>query len=63
MMTHCGSRLKIVKNVKVVENTVEPEVILMEKEVLKVSAQGLLLIGIGIVCCCELDFLSKNVDS
>ncbi|XP_023717882.1 zinc finger protein 525-like isoform X1 [Cryptotermes secundus] len=37
MMTHCGSRLKIVKNVKVVENTVQREVILKEKEVLKVE--------------------------
>jgi hypothetical protein len=65
-MTHCGSRLKTVKNVKVGENTLEPEVILMEKEDLKVSAQDLQLIGIGVVIAvtnCDLDFLGKNVDS
>jgi hypothetical protein len=63
-MTHCGSRLKIVKNVKAGENTLQHEVILMEKEDLKVSAQELQLIGIVItVTNCELDFLSKNVDS
>jgi hypothetical protein len=62
-MTHC-ERLKIVKYVKVGENTLEPEVILMETEDVKVSAQELQLIGIGIgigivitVTNCELDFL------
>jgi hypothetical protein len=58
-MTQC-ERLKIVKYVKVGENTLEPEVILMEMEDVKVSAQELRLIGIGIVITvtiCELDFL------
>jgi hypothetical protein len=47
-MTHC-ERLKIVKTIKVRENTLKPEIILMENEDLKVSAQELQLIGNGIV--------------
>jgi hypothetical protein len=47
-MSHSESRLKIVndvKDIKVGENTLEPEVILMENEDVKVSGQELQLIG------------------
>jgi hypothetical protein len=43
-MTLCGNRLKTVKSIKVRGNTLEPEVILMEKEDLKVSAQEFFLL-------------------
>jgi hypothetical protein len=65
-MAVCGSILKTVKSVKVRENTLEPEVILVEKEDLKVSVQKLQLIYIGFVIAitiCELDILSKNAHS
>jgi hypothetical protein len=65
-MAVCGSRVKIVKSIKVRENTLEPEVILMEKEDLKVSEQKLQLIDIGFVITVtthELDILSKIAHS
>lgn len=47
-MSHGESRQKIVKDIKEIkvgENTLEPEVILMENEDVKVSGQELQLIG------------------
>jgi hypothetical protein len=47
-MSHCESKLNIVKEIKEIkvgENTLEPEVILMENEDVKVSGQELQLIG------------------
>jgi hypothetical protein len=44
-MSQCESRPKTVKKIKVGENTLEPEVILMENEDFKVSGQALQLIG------------------
>jgi hypothetical protein len=61
-----GSRVKIAKSIKVRDNTLEPEVILMEKEDLKVSAQKLQLIDVGFVITVTIygpDILSKNAHS
>jgi hypothetical protein len=47
-MSHCESRQNVVKDVKEInvgENTLEPEVILVENEDVKVSGQKVQLIG------------------
>jgi hypothetical protein len=61
MIPHCESRLKIVQSEKVGENTAEPEVVLMEREELKVSALELQLIGKNFVSLLASNLLSKNV--
>jgi hypothetical protein len=51
-MSHCESRHNVVKDVKEInvgENTLEPEVILMENEDVKVSGQEVQLIGKNIL--------------
>lgn len=48
VMSHCESRQNVVKDVKEInvgENTLEPEVILVENEDVKVSGQKVQLIG------------------
>jgi len=62
MMSHGESRLKIVQSRKVGGNTLEPEVVLMECEELKVSELVLQLIGKNLLALLQSYLLSKNVD-
>lgn len=62
MMSHGESRLKIVQSRKVGGNTMEPEVVLMECEELKVSELVLQLIGKNLVALLQSYLLSKNVN-
>lgn len=62
MMSHFESRLKIVQSRKLGGNTLEPEVVLMESEELKVSALELQLIGKNVLVLQRSCLLSKNVD-
>jgi hypothetical protein len=61
-MSHCESRLKIVQSKKVGGNTLEPEVVLMESEELKVSDLELQLIGKNLLVQLQSYLLSKTVD-
>jgi len=62
MMSHGESRLKIVQSRKVGGNTLEPEVVLMESEELKVSELELQLIGKNLLVLLQSYLLGKNVD-
>jgi hypothetical protein len=62
MMSHGESRLKIMQSRKVGGNTLEPEVVLMESDELKVSKLELQLIGKNLLVMLQSYLLSKNVD-
>lgn len=61
-MSHGESRLKIMQNRKVGGNTLEPEVVLMESDELKVSKLELQLTGKNLLVLLQSYLLSKNVD-
>jgi hypothetical protein len=61
-MSHGESRLKIMQNRKVGGKTLEPEVVLMESDELKVSKLELQLTGKNLLVLLQSYLLSKNVD-